>query len=123
MNKEKLQKFKSVLLEQRADVLSEIKRIEKNDLNKSQREASGDLSGYSFHLADAATDDLDRRISFEMVSNEQQILALIERALDRIEKGIYGICETCGKEINLRRLEAIPYTTQCKKCRQKEERG
>ena len=40
----------------------------------------------------------------------------IERALVRLDQGEYGVCETCGRLITLKRLEALPFTTQCVEC-------
>jgi DnaK suppressor protein len=44
-----------------------------------------------------------------------------DQALERIENGTYGICESCGEEISIKRLKARPVTTQCIECKAKEE--
>ena len=75
------------------------------------------------HLADIATETVDREIDYTLEGNAEQVLASIDAALERIDEGTYGICQTCGKPISEERLEAIPYATQCIDCRRKGERG
>jgi RNA polymerase-binding protein DksA len=48
--------------------------------------------------------------------NEQALLGQVDDALERMEKGTYGVCERCGEEIDYARLEAIPYATLCIRC-------
>lgn len=122
MNKKELGKFKKALLQKREDVTTEIGNITKDTLNKSQREASGDLSGYSFHMADAATDNYDREFSLNLASDNQEVIYAIDEALRRMKDKIYGCCLECKKDISRKRLRAVPYATLCISCqRQKEE--
>jgi len=73
-------------------------------------------------LADHATDVMDKSRNGQLVSREGRYLHHINEALDRIKKGTYGICRTCGDEIPKKRLEVVPNATQCIKCKNKEER-
>ena len=75
------------------------------------------------HPGDVATYTLDREIDYTLGENEGRVLAAIDGALERIDNGTFGTCRTCGQEIALERLEALPYTTQCIDCKRKEERG
>jgi len=75
------------------------------------------------HPGDVATYTLDREIDYTLEENEGRVLAAIDGALERIDNGTFGTCRTCGQEIALERLEALPYTTQCIDCKRKEERG
>jgi DnaK suppressor protein len=52
---------------------------------------------------------------------EHKLIKKIKKALDRIENGTFGICESCGEEISIKRLEARPVTSQCIECKSKEE--
>ena len=121
MNKKDLLRFKKLLLKTREDLISEVDNITKDALNKSQREASGDLSGYSFHMADAATDNYDREFSLNLASDNQKIIYAIDEALVRIKDKTYGRCSKCNKDISRKRLRAVPYTTLCIDCQRKEE--
>ena len=121
MTKKEAQKFKKILLKTREDVLLEINRIAKENL-KSQKESSGDLSGYSYHMADMASDSYDRELSLNFASGEQEIIFQIDEALKRIEEGLYGNCLSCDKKIPSRRLTSIPYAKCCIQCQSKEEK-
>ena len=100
-----------------------INHIERDNLNKSQRDAAGDLSGYSFHMADMATDNFDREFSLDIASTEQVMLNRIDEALRKIEEGSYGICESCEKPISFKRLKAVPSAKLCIKCKEDEEKN
>ena len=89
---------------------------------KSQKEASGDLSGYSYHMADMASDSYDRELSLNIASEEQEIIYEIDEALKRIEEGKYGKCLSCNKRIPVKRLTAVPYAKYCIQCQSKEEK-
>lgn len=98
-----------------------MKHIEQDNLSQSPRDAAGDLSGYSLHMADIATDSYDREFSLGLATNAQQILYEIEEALKRIQEKGFGNCLSCGKPINRRRLTAIPYASLCIECQAKQE--
>ena len=114
-------KYKKLLLKKKEEVLQAMKHIGEDTLNRSQRDSSGDLSGYTLHMADVATDSYDREFSLGLASNAQEILYQIEEALKRVGEKNFGECLSCGKLINKRRLTAIPYTTLCIECQSKEE--
>lgn len=122
MEKEDLLKLKAQLQAERTKIAEGLSHIERDNLNRSQRDASGDLSGYTFHMADMATDNFDREFSLDLASTEQTILNRIDEALRKIDEGTYGICESCNKPISLKRLKAVPYAKLCIKCQEDEEK-
>lgn len=122
IKKRDLSRFKKLLEEFRKRAVGGLTHLEKDSLKLSQRDASGDLSGYSFHMADQATDNFDREFSLDLASNEQQVLNQIDEALRKIDEGTYGICENCSKLISQKRLLAVPYTKLCIKCQEEEEK-
>lgn len=122
MNKKELKKFKDQLEDVRRTIVGDLEHIEKDTLNKSQRDASGDLSGYSFHMADVATDNYDRELNLDIASTEQKRLNDIDDALRKIEDGTFGTCEACQAKIGLERLKAMPYAKLCIKCKETEEK-
>ena len=65
------------------------------------------------HPADTATETVDREIDYTLEENSSNVLREIDAALARIEDGTYGSCETCGKPVELERLEHLPWATQC----------
>ena len=122
MIKKDLERFKKILLEIRKKIAGDLQHLEGDSLNTTQRDASGDLSGYSFHMADMATDNFDREFTLGLASNEQQLLNLIDTAIRKIDDASYGDCETCKKSISVKRLLAMPYAPLCIKCQELEEK-
>ncbi len=114
--------YKKLLIKKREEVVNEIKLIARENL-KSQKEASGDLSSYSFHMADMASDSYDREFSLNIASGEQEVVYEIDEALKRIEEGKYGKCLDCGKKIPSTRLKAVPHAKLCIQCKSKEEKN
>ncbi|MBI4550247.1 MAG: TraR/DksA C4-type zinc finger protein [Candidatus Omnitrophica bacterium] len=122
MNKKELKKFRDQLELERKKIISDLNHIEKDTLNKSQRDASGDLSGYSFHMADVATDNYDRELNLDIASTQQQLLNHIDDAIRRIDEGTYGQCEICEGKISVERLRVMPQARLCIKCKEEEEK-
>jgi RNA polymerase-binding protein DksA len=122
MKKAELEHFRQLILKKKQDLLEELGYLENAAMNKTPKDQSGDLSSYSFHMADQGTDTLDREMVFTFASREGRYLHHLNEALDRIEKGTYGICRTCGGPISKKRLEAVPNATQCISCKSQEEK-
>jgi DnaK suppressor protein len=118
-----LKYFKKSLLAIKEDITDQLKHIYEDTLKKSQKEASGDISGYTLHMADVATDTYDREFSLGLASNDQEVLYDIADALKKIEDKSFGFCEQCNKPISKTRLKVIPYTRTCLKCKESSERG
>jgi DnaK suppressor protein len=77
--------------------------------------------GYGNHQADDATDTYEAERQLALRRNLETVLAEVNDALHRMDEGKYGICEVCGKEIPIERLEARPYATRCVEDQAKEE--
>jgi YteA family regulatory protein len=114
LSKQKLSEFKNKLhgLKQEID-----NRFEQNDhfgLNESfLKESTGELSSYDNHPADAGTELFERGKDIALNEHLEDELKNINRALEAIEKGTYGKCDVCSKDIPIERLEALPTTTFC----------
>lgn len=122
MNRKELKKFKDLLESTRRKIVGDLNHLQKDALNTSPRDASGDLSGYGFHMADVATDNYDRELNLDIASTEQRLLNDIDNALRKIEDGTYGQCEVCDSKISVQRLRAMPYARLCIKCKEEEEK-
>jgi len=72
-------------------------------------------------LGDQATAEIDRNFMLRLKGRERKLLKKIEEAIERIHQGVFGICEKCGEEINIKRLEARPVTTMCIECKTLQE--
>jgi len=114
--------FERRLLDERQKILKEMGHLENTVLKINQRDSVGDLSGYSFHMADVGTDAMEREKAFLFASSEGRLLMEINEALRRVYRGEYGTCETCSKPIARARLEAMPYARLCVSCKEIEER-
>lgn len=121
LNKKDLKHFEDRLLEERKKLLGQLGYLEKT-LNQTQRDSAGDLSAYSFHMADMGTDAMEREKTFLFASAEGRLLYNVDQALRRLYRNEYGICETCGKEIAKARLDAIPHVSLCVTCQEKQEK-
>jgi RNA polymerase-binding protein DksA len=120
MTKQQLKQFRAVLLKERAKCVGEIKAIAR-EASKNPREASGDLSAYTVHMADMSADTYERELAMNLASSEQEVLYQIDDALKRMDEGAYGSCQQCGKPIALSRLKAVPYTSLCISCQRVKE--
>ena len=90
---------------------------------KQEVQETDDSKGYSQHQADKGTDDFGRIISLELSNNEKEILRHVERALEKIEEGTYGICDISEMPIPLKRLEAVPYANMTVEAQGRLEKG
>lgn len=120
--KKDLKEFKKIVLKKKEEMLDELKHISDDTLRKSQKEASGDISGYTYHMADVASDNYDREFSLELASNERKSIYELDDALKRIEEGVFGICDNCKSSISKVRLKAVPSARLCIKCQEKREK-
>lgn len=123
LDKKELEKFKEILQVLRKKIVGELEHLEGESLNKSQRDATGDLSGYSLHMADVATDNFDVELNIGLATTEQQALNMIDDAIRKIDEGVYGVCEDCDKAIPQKRLVAMPYARLCVQCQEIEEKN
>lgn len=118
LGKKELDEYKDVLLNLKDDIMKQIMDISDDMLRKSQKDISGDISGYTLHLADVATDNYEREFNLGIVSEERRLLLEIDEALKRVEDKTYGVCNMCNTFISKSRLRAIPYAKYCKKCKE-----
>ena len=114
--KDEATKFRKLLLDLRDHLIDGVNFLASDNLKRTQRDASGELSGYSLHMADAGSDNFDREFALSLVSNEQEALYEIEEALKRLDQNTYGICGNCEKNILKARLEAVPFARLCVNC-------
>lgn len=80
------------------------------------------VDGAGNDQADVGSNSLERDAEMSLAANQRELLLQTEKALDRLGKGTYGVCEVCGEAIGKMRLQAFPRATLCKECKQREER-
>ncbi len=110
MTKDKLAHFQKMLLDEKARIEADRASYVQSDRDESEEDSAGELSHNDLNdPADEATNLMDRERSFAAEDNMGRILAKIERALQKIEDGTYGLSDVDGTPIPAARLEALPY--------------
>jgi DnaK suppressor protein len=113
-----LAEVRTELDEQSRELRSEISEAQES-WDQLQRDG-GDGAGDD--QADAGTKTFEREHELSLANNSRDLLAQVERALERLADGTYGVCENCGNPIEKARLKAFPRATLCVTCKQREER-
>ena len=112
-----LAKFRDKLLVEKDRMLKSMKKHQ-DALDHSE---NVDGMAHSNHMADQGTDEFRQEQMIGLMQSEGRYLYRIEDALQRIEDGSYGKCELCEGNINVERLDALPYTRMCIECAEKED--
>ena len=107
-NDEELEHFRTLIEDRKRAALDDIASL-RGQLADSREQAENDTA-YSFHMADAGTDAMEREKLYLMVARQQKFVGYLDRALERIDDGTYGVCKVTGNPIPKERLEAVPHT-------------
>lgn len=118
-----LQHYRSLLMNKRTELMNELDTFKNGEGSSTIKDASGENSSYTFHMADQGTDNMEREKAYYFATREGRLLYHIDQALDRIEDGSYGLCHECSQPISAARLEAVPHARLCINCKMKEENG
>lgn len=95
---------------------STVSNLEEQVRNPTGGEASGGLSNTPLHLADIGSESYSQELGATLLQNERYIRDEVAAALERMEKGQFGVCERCGLAILAERIDAIPYVRHCTGC-------
>jgi DnaK suppressor protein len=117
---------KTVRISLKEKKMREIKKkliAQKKELLAEAMEALNKLPGQIVFpdLGDQASAEIDRSFMLRLRGRERKLLKKIEDAIDRIEQGLFGICDRCGEAIDIKRIEARPVTTMCIECKTQQE--
>jgi len=115
MDKKKLEYFKKRLETRQHELRRMVSRTEQDGRTTDEDSAQD--------IADRAASSYTKEFLFHQSNNDRQLLQMVEKALSRIREGNFGECISCGKEINPKRLEAVPWTRHCIECQEKAEQG
>jgi RNA polymerase-binding transcription factor DksA len=116
LSQTELKKYRKALEELASRVRSDANGIVEQVRGNTGGNGGSELSNAPFHLGDMGTDEFLYDMNTMLLANEQYIVAEAREALHRMERGAYGVCESCGQSITSARLEAIPFTRFCVKC-------
>lgn len=103
-----LEHFRGLILDKRSSAQEDVERM-RGQLEDAREQAENDTA-YSFHMADAGTDAMEREKLYLMIARQQKYIGYLDRALDRIDNRTYGVCKVTGDPISRERLEAVPHT-------------
>jgi DnaK suppressor protein len=115
MDKKKLDYFKKRLESRQVELRRMVTRTEQDGRTVDEDSAQD--------IADRAASSYTKEFLFHQSNNDRQLLQMVEGALERLRLGSFGECISCGKEINAKRLEAVPWTRHCIECQEKAEQG
>jgi RNA polymerase-binding transcription factor len=115
MEKKKLDAFKKRLETRQQELRRMVSRTEQDGRTVDEDSAQD--------IADRAASSYTKEFLFHQSNNDRQLLQMVENALSRIREGTFGECISCGKDINAKRLEAVPWTRHCIECQEKLEQG
>lgn len=114
LTKTELDNFRSVLLQHRAQIIANAQETLAEDMTLDANELSDEM--------DLASSEYIQSFTFRLRGRERIFLSKIGKALTKIEEGEFGLCEECGEEISLKRLEARPESQLCIRCKEDQER-
>ena len=115
MDKKKLEYFRKRLETRQQDLRRMVTRTQQDGRNADEDTAQD--------IADKAASSYNKEFLFHQSNADRQLLQMVETALVRLREGSFGECISCGKEINPKRLEAVPWTRHCIECQEKLEKG
>jgi DnaK suppressor protein len=115
MDKKRVDYYRKKLQAKREDLVRNIERTEEEG-----RAADEDTT---VDLADKAANSYTKEFLFGQTNTERNLLRLIDEGLKRMKDGGFGECANCEKEIQQKRLEAVPWAKYCVECQEKQERG
>ncbi|MBV8050983.1 MAG: TraR/DksA family transcriptional regulator [Acidobacteriaceae bacterium] len=115
MEKKRLDQFKKRLETRQQELRRMVSRTQQDGRSADEDTAQD--------IADRAASSYTKEFLFHQSNNDRQLLQMVDGALSRIREGTFGECISCGKEINPKRLEAVPWTRHCIECQEKLEQG
>ncbi len=113
MDQQQLEHFRKLLQKKLDDLLGEADKT---------LEDMTDMDDHFPDPTDRATVESDRSFELRIRDRERKLIKKIKKSLEKIDEGTYGICEECGEEIGIKRLEARPVTTLCIECKSRQEK-
>jgi RNA polymerase-binding transcription factor DksA len=121
MDKHHTETFRRTLLALARRIDADLGGVKAEALRGVGGDAAGGISNAPLHLADLGTDIFEQEVSADLLQNQEEVMLAIQKALDRIDAGTYGICEMCRRPIPQGRLRALPYASRCVACTKRAE--
>ena len=124
MNEQQREKIRERLLEERKDRLETLTEMDER-FKERLEQGNTELTNYPLHMADEGTNTMEQEKEFLLASQEGRQLIEIDDALRRLykEPESFGVCEECGGEISMERLDLVPWARRCVECQEAAENG
>jgi RNA polymerase-binding protein DksA len=110
-----VEKYRRLLFEERERLTADMNDLD-SDISGDDTPGQYELADYDNHPADVGTETFIKERDLAVRDNFRDIIGRIDEALDKIERGTYGYCDRCGREISKGRLDAIPHAIYCVDC-------
>lgn len=117
-----LEKFRELLLAERERLEGELHEIEERASRLEDYERGSEVSSYDDHPADLASETFEREKDLAIGESVEGMLHKVISALEKVDKGTYGLCDACNRPIKKARLKALPFATLCLDCQDRLER-
>ena len=114
MRKRDMAKFQKTLLEQREELMHNAEKTLSGDIHLDPDDFPDEI--------DTASSEMNLAFQGRLRERERGLLSKIDEALEKIEQGVFGECESCGEQIGLKRLEARPVAQLCIDCKGEQEK-
>jgi len=111
-----MEKFRAILLAERQRLEAELLQIEQRTARITEGDRATELSSYEDHPADLASETFAREKDLAIGESVESLLNQVDTALEKLQRGTYGICDACSRPIKKARLQAIPFATLCLDC-------
>jgi YteA family regulatory protein len=116
VEKNEMVKYKSILLGEKDRIIETIEKMKEHSNSDNMKDEISELSIIDNHPADMGTEMFDKERNYALMDNEKNIINQIDKAIKKIEDGVYGKCELCGEEIQKERINFMPYVLTCIDC-------
>ncbi len=117
-----LEKYRDRLLQERERLEAELQEIENRTARISEGDRASELSAYEDHPADLASETFEREKDLAISESVEGLLNQVLIALEKVDRGTYGICDACARPIKTARLNVLPFATLCVECQDRIER-
>ena len=117
-NKE-LNEFKASIIKKKEAALKDLSKIKDRTDNLIDQGSSNSI--YSSHMADAGSDHQEMENAYYMMQREDTFIKCMEKALNMIEEGTFGVCNSCHNKISKARLDEVPHSNKCVECKERSK--
>ena len=116
-SKKDLEAFRNDILKKKDLAVQDLSKIKKRTDNLIDQSNSNSI--YSSHMADAGSDHQEMENAYYMMQREDSFIKYLDKALNMIEDGTFGICIKCDELIPKLRLDEVPHSNKCVECKEK----